>query len=117
MIRTGVTAALAVAVLGITASEAQAKYCDVKGSEQGLADLRAGRGASCPVARRVYRKSQRLADPESTSVRFIAEGSRWRCRKTNPQRVIDGQYVHYVWKCMARERVVRYRWLAPELPD
>jgi hypothetical protein len=113
MIRTGITAILAAAVLGFAATEAQAKYCEVRGSDEGLADLRAT-NISCPDARAVYRKSLRVAarSPEEIDTSFRHERQRWYCAAKNPHREINGQYVDYIWRCVSGERVVRYRWLA-----
>ncbi len=113
MVRTGVVVTVTAMLLGLTAAEAQAKYCDVQGSEEGLADLRVT-NISCPEGRAVYRASNREAmkNPDAVPTRFQYGGGRWECRAKNPHREIDGQYVQYIWRCVSGYLVVRYRWLA-----
>ena len=100
---------------GLVAVDAHAssKNCRVAGSDEGLADLRAT-NISCPDARRVYRKSLRVAgrSPEEIDTSFRYEGRRWYCNAKNPHGEINGEYVDYIWRCVSGERVVRYRWLA-----
>ena len=89
------------------------KDCAVRGSDFGLADLRAT-NITCPDARRVYRKSLRVAarSPEEVDTSFRYEGRWWYCAAKNPHREVNGQYVAYIWRCVSGDRVVRYRWLA-----
>jgi hypothetical protein len=101
--------------MGATAAPAQAKYCKIAGSAEGLADLKVTR-VSCNTGRAVYRRSLKVAaehpeDVNPTTFRYA--GRRWTCRASNPHRVLNGQYVDYVWRCKASGgRVVRYHWLA-----
>ena len=99
-------------VVGVPSASGAVRYCWIEGSPEGLAELKAT-NISCRTARRVYRRSTQAAvdDPPPTVISH--GGRRWTCRASNPQRVIDGQYVNYQWKCTARgNRVSRYRWLA-----
>ena len=56
-----------------------------------------------------------MQDPGAKGVTFQHGPLEWTCRAANPHRVINGQYVHYQWRCTAAsDRLVRYRWLAGE---
>jgi hypothetical protein len=89
------------------------KTCD--GGLDDLYDLRA-RYLDCRTARRVYRRSLKVAarEPARKMTRFRYAGYRWKCRAYNPHKRGDNP-AWYEWKCRAKHDVlVDYRWLAGE---
>jgi hypothetical protein len=81
-----------------------------------LDDLRA-RYVDCSTARKVYRRSLRVAQRDgsgSRTTRFRYRGDDWRCRAYNPHKR-NWNPAWYEWKCRAPHDVlVHYRWLAGE---
>jgi hypothetical protein len=70
----------------------------------------------CDTAKRVYRKSLKVAaeNPDSGVTRFRFVGLRWACRASNPQHS-NGNPAWYEWKCRAsKDRLVHYRWKSGE---
>jgi hypothetical protein len=89
------------------------KICD--GDTSDGDDLRA-RYLDCRTARRVYRRSLKVAvrEPAGKVTRFRFAGYRWTCRAYNPHKRGDNSE-WYEWKCRAKHDVlVHYRWLAGE---
>jgi hypothetical protein len=77
-------------------------------------DLRA-RYIACATARRVYRRSLKVATEEGGKVvRFRFAGHQWTCRAYNPHKR-SGNPAWYEWKCRAaNDVIVHYRWLFGE---
>jgi hypothetical protein len=73
-------------------------------------DLRA-RYVDCRTARRVYRRSLKVAARQGDKVtRFEYVGYRWTCRAYNPHKRGDNP-ARYEWKCRAaNDVIVHFRW-------
>jgi hypothetical protein len=77
-------------------------------------DLRA-RYVGCRTARRLYRRSLKVAARQARKVtRFRYVGYRWTCRAYNPHKR-GGNPAWYEWKCRAAHDVlVHFRWFGGE---
>jgi hypothetical protein len=69
----------------------------------------------CPTARRVYRRSLKVAGHDGgKTTGFKYAGRRWTCRAYNPHKR-NGNPAWYEWKCTAANDVlVHFRWFGGE---
>jgi hypothetical protein len=87
---------------------------DCDGDRSDGDDLRA-RYVGCPTARRVYRRSLKVAARGDGNVtRFKYAGYRWTCRAYNPHKR-NGNPAWYEWKCRAaNDALVHFCWFSGE---